>query len=226
MLQKWGQQRYSKTPSKGFLPHAFLGLLNEPLGFSLFRTLFLYSSARGFRLQGISVSIQVCRILSHKRHLKKLISSKTNKLALFEQSCFSRPGTVCWPTLDKDLFWHPRLQPASSDAARRARSSAADGAVINLIVTSTALNVRLAQEAHKRKLSAVTWALLLREQGKQTNKSQRYLRLEPADDKASPSSTAGLFALVFCHWGDMVWYNPPGDSIQLVLQWDTTVSYP
>ncbi|EOB01293.1 hypothetical protein Anapl_14112 [Anas platyrhynchos] len=119
-----------------------------------------------------------------------------------------------------------RLQPASSDAARRARSSAADGAVINLIVTSTALNVRLAQEAHKRKLSAVTWALLLREQGKQTNKSQRYLRLEPADDKASPSSTAGLFASVFCHWGDMAWYNPPGDSIQLVLQWDTTVSYP
>lgn len=99
------------------------------------------------------------------------------------------------------IYWHPGLQPASCATARRAQSTAADGTVINLIVTSTDLNMRLAQEAHKRKLSTVTWVLLLREWGKQKNKSQHSLRLQPAK-KASPSST-GIFAPVFCLWVSM-----------------------
>lgn len=99
------------------------------------------------------------------------------------------------------IYWHPGLQPASCATARRAQSTAADGTVINLIVTSTDLNMRLAQEAHKRKLSTVTWVLLLREWGKQKNKSQHSLRLQPAN-KASSSST-GIFAPVFCLWVSM-----------------------
>ena len=194
------------------IPYAFLEFFNQPLGYSLFRTSFLLSSARGFRLQRTGIAIWVRRILSHDRHLKKTIASNIKKFALSDQSCFSRPGMVCWPTLDKDLFRHPRLQPAPSEAAGRAWRAAANGTVINLIVTSTALNIRLVQEAHKRKLSAVTWVLLLRERGKEKNKSQHYLSLQPAKDKASFSSTAVLFVLVCCHWVATAWYNWPGED--------------
>lgn len=115
------------------------------------------------------------------------------------------------------IYWHPGLQPASCATARRAQSTAADGTVINLIVTSTDLNMRLAQEAHKRKLSTVTWVLLLREWGKQKNKSQHSLRLQPAN-KASPSST-GIFAPVF-GW---VWH---GTASQGRLKGNTLHSSP
>jgi len=74
------------------------------------------------------------------------------------------------------------------------------------------LNIRLVQEAHKRQLSAVTWVLLLRGRGKQKNKSQLYLRLQPAKDKASPSSTAVLFVLVCCHGVGMAWYSWPRED--------------
>lgn len=151
-----------------------------------------------------------------------MIASNIEKFAASDQSCFSRPATVCWPTLDKDLFRHPRLQPTPFEAAGRAWHAAADGTVINLIVTSTVLKIRLVQEAHKRKLSAATWFLLLREWGKQKNKSQRYLRLQPAEGKASLSSTAALFVLVCCHGLGMAQYNRPGEdhgNRWLVPQW-------
>lgn len=92
-----------------------------------------------------------------------------------------------------DLLWS-RIYSAyslgwdSGTAGRAQERVSDDRMMINLIVTSTALNVRLVQEAHKRKLSAVSWVLLLREQRMQTNKPQHCLRLWPA--KEQPGSPA------------------------------------
>lgn len=78
--------------------------------------------------------------------------------------------------------------------------------MINLIVTSTALNTRLVQEAHKRKLSAVSWVLLLREQGMQKNKLQPKARL----------SSIAVLVLPCCPgWG--CWCSRPGDHHQHVV---------
>lgn len=149
-------------------------------------------SPRGLRLQRISTSIKVCRVLSMEDIWRKWSSAaprnmlSLNKAASWGQTQFA---DLLWTR----IYWHPGLQPASCTTARRAWSTAADGTVINLIVTSTALNIRLSQEAHKRKLSAVTWILLLREWGKQKNKSQHSLTRPalPAQGSLHWSSVTG-----------------------------------
>lgn len=73
--------------------------------------------------------------------------------------------------------------------------------MINLIVTSAAPNMRLVQEAHKRKLRAVSWVLLLREQGVQKNKPQHCLRLMASQRPAQPVQHSSVCADLLCRVG-------------------------
>lgn len=113
------------------------------------------------------------------------------------------------------------------ETARRAQHAAVDGTVINLIVTSTDQNIRLAQEAHKRKLRAVTWALLLREQGKQKNKPQHYLRLQLAEPLQHSSVVyIDVLSLGECGMVQLAW-----EGSMIIHSWsfsgcEATISHP
>lgn len=83
--------------------------------------------------------------------------------------------------------------------------------------------MRLVQEAHKRKLSAVFWVLLLREQGMQKNKPQlkTLASQRPAQPLQHSSVCAGLLPQV-----GMTWCSRPGDNHQHVAAPSVGVKLP
>lgn len=192
-FKEWAPECYRNENIRGvsrFISKDSLHTLSLVVVFFILNPLLWYSLSSEHlfcKLLAEDPSFRELSLPSRPVRLFPLQVSHSKKIIMSNQSCFLRPGMVCWPTLVKDWF---SLQPGMRrGTAGRARERVSDdGMMINLIVTSTALNVRLVQEAHKRKLSAVSWVLLLREQRMQTNKPQHCLRLWPA--KEQPGSPA------------------------------------
>lgn len=147
---------------------------NKPLGSSLFGTSFLLSSARGFRLQGTSIAIWVCKILATKDLWRKWSSAiPRNLLSLIKAVSWGQApfADLLWTRIYSDIpsYSLPPLRlPGEPD------TQLPMGQWLIWLSTAKALNIRLVQEAHNRKLSAVSWFLLLIEWGKLENKSHHY----------------------------------------------------